>query len=226
MDQKTKKRMEALYQKHKSVYMVAEEMGVSKSFVHTSLRGMGVTMNGNGNAWTEADTTILLDEYQKHRCVHSLQALADKMGRTKHFICRKAKELGLTDRERTYSSGKKSKHADGYIHIGHKGHEHVLIMEEYLGRAMEQDEVVHHCDEVRHHNDISNLELMLRGEHFRFHNSGEKSHSAKMDWKKVSIAREMFGRGILRADIARKFNISWTTADSIVKNRTWITELN
>lgn len=47
--------------------------------------------------------------------------------------------------------------------------EHVLVMEEYLGRPLEPDECVHHCDEQKKHNPIENLELMLRTEHTRMH---------------------------------------------------------
>jgi hypothetical protein len=60
----------------------------------------------------------------------------------------------------------------GYVH------EHVLIMEEHLGRPLYKekpgkmranDEVVHHRDEVKHHNLIDNLQLMAHAEHMALH---------------------------------------------------------
>jgi len=46
------------------------------------------------------------------------------------------------------------------------------LMEEYLGRPLEDDEMVHHCDKDKSNNDIENLELMLLNEHSRSHMLG------------------------------------------------------
>lgn len=55
--------------------------------------------------------------------------------------------------------------------------EHRLVMSEYLGRPLEDDELVHHCDHNRKHNEIENLELALRGggpeNHNAIHNTGK-----------------------------------------------------
>ena len=48
--------------------------------------------------------------------------------------------------------------------------EHRLVMEEYLGRRLKFDEVVHHIDGDRYNNDISNLKLCSRKEHSVIHN--------------------------------------------------------
>lgn len=47
--------------------------------------------------------------------------------------------------------------------------EHTLIMEKYLGRYLEPDEVVHHKNHDRKDNAIENLELMTDSEHRRHH---------------------------------------------------------
>jgi len=49
---------------------------------------------------------------------------------------------------------------------------HVLIMEQYLGRSLEPDEIVHHIDETKQNDDIENLELCLRSVHSRYHMKG------------------------------------------------------
>jgi hypothetical protein len=54
---------------------------------------------------------------------------------------------------------------DGYIF------EHRYVMSEYLGRPLFKWEVVHHIDENKINNDISNLEVMTLPEHQRYHNS-------------------------------------------------------
>lgn len=70
------------------------------------------------------------------------------------------------------------KDRDGYILIYKPSHpfarkngfvlEHRLIMEEYLGRHLEPDEIAHHIDEIKYHNDIENLELCLDSIHKSF----------------------------------------------------------
>lgn len=47
--------------------------------------------------------------------------------------------------------------------------EHRLIIENKIGRLLKHDEVVHHINENPSDNRISNLKLMSRNEHSRFH---------------------------------------------------------
>lgn len=47
--------------------------------------------------------------------------------------------------------------------------EHIKIMEEFIGRKLNSDEVVHHKNEDKLDNRIENLQLMTRGEHSRLH---------------------------------------------------------
>lgn len=53
--------------------------------------------------------------------------------------------------------------------------EHIKIMQDYIGRELRVDEVVHHIDEDRANNDISNLKLMTKGVHSRLHRNKEKA---------------------------------------------------
>lgn len=47
--------------------------------------------------------------------------------------------------------------------------EHRKIMEEYIGRPLTQDEVIHHINKNRLDNRIENLRIMTRSEHQRLH---------------------------------------------------------
>lgn len=49
--------------------------------------------------------------------------------------------------------------------------EHRLAMEQYLGRYLTDDEIVHHVDGNKNNNDISNLQVMTRAEHMRLHDN-------------------------------------------------------
>jgi len=46
---------------------------------------------------------------------------------------------------------------------------HILIVSEKLGRPLTDNEVVHHIDENKSNNDLSNLQLMTKYEHKSFH---------------------------------------------------------
>ena len=61
----------------------------------------------------------------------------------------------------------------GYVEFTkgpHKGRsQHVVLMEERLGRSLMADEVVHHIDGNRTNNEPNNLALMTRSAHTRLH---------------------------------------------------------
>ncbi len=60
-----------------------------------------------------------------------------------------------------------------YIHLkqedGTYKQEHRIIMEKYLGRELDSDEIVHHIDGDGKNNKLENLKLMNRESHARLH---------------------------------------------------------
>lgn len=96
------------YERHGSIYRVAEEFGMAPQTVHDRLVKLG--KNKPINRFSEADKHRLIAEYERHANAGTIEKLAQDMGRTRHFLCRKAKELGLTryGRERPYESASKS----------------------------------------------------------------------------------------------------------------------
>nr|WP_314638541.1 hypothetical protein [uncultured Olsenella sp.] len=83
------------YARLKNVWKVAEELGMCGQSVHERLKRMGV--DTSANQFTKDDERYLAERYLMYRDAGQLQILADEMGRTKQFICRKAGTLGLTD---------------------------------------------------------------------------------------------------------------------------------
>lgn len=65
------------------------------------------------------------------------------------------------------------KRRDGYVFVSTPGHprargwndhvqEHIIVMEKHIGRYLQDREVVHHKNGIRHDNRIENLELWVR----------------------------------------------------------------
>jgi hypothetical protein len=62
---------------------------------------------------------------------------------------------------------------------------HRIIMENFLGRLLNDEEIVHHKDKDGHNNDIENLEVMDRKEHLTMHTRSRqttKYYTFNCDW--------------------------------------------
>lgn len=62
--------------------------------------------------------------------------------------------------------------------FGRRVRYHRFVMEQYLGRKLERNEVVHHIDGNKFNNDISNLRLLTNSEHAKLHYSKREKDSS------------------------------------------------
>jgi Holliday junction resolvase len=86
------------YARTRSVKKTAAEFGMNGTSVHERLVKLGA--NRPINVLTPIEEDRLLSEYWIAAETGKLDELAADMGRTKQFICRRAKALGLTDQKR------------------------------------------------------------------------------------------------------------------------------
>ena len=125
---------------------------------------------------------------------------------------------------------------------GIKRDEHRYIMEQYLGRKLSRNEVVHHKNGDKRDNRIENLEIMSLSEHTKNHQMG-RTHSEKT---KQKLSTAMLGRpnvwcrkltdedvifikeNYIARDrnfggraLARRFNVSHITIDHIINGKTY-----
>lgn len=160
------------YRRNGSVWRAAKELGMCGQSVHERLEKLGAVQRMR--IFTQEEEQVLAEKYIRHRNAGTLQDLADHMGRTKQFICRKARALGLTDIAKGYRENRLVVDAMGYVAHRGKGphgckHAHRVIAEELAGRSLGPDEVVHHIDGDKTNNSPDNLRIMTRVEHGILH---------------------------------------------------------
>ncbi len=103
------------------------------------------------------------------------------IGRHYRLYCSKKCQLKSLDTSGSNNGmwkGGKIKDKDGYIMILYKTHpfsrcgyvaEHRLKIEKKIGRYLTKDEIVHHKNEIKNDNRISNLILLNKKEHDKYH---------------------------------------------------------
>ena len=167
-----------LFRELGSTRLVADTLKMTVAMVGYHLNKQGIPTPRTGklvpHSACEMNSEKVLKMYEEG---YSLSEIGDEVGTTrctvKRFLRRKGvtKEFPTTkEGERHYAWKGRRIDKDGYVLIHVKGHpnarkhtpyilEHRLVMEEFLGRFLAPDEVVHHISGVKDDNRIENLQL-------------------------------------------------------------------
>jgi hypothetical protein len=94
----TDEQIVAAYRQNGDVWRAAKALGMCGQSVHERLVRLGEPLANP--AFTEADAEVLRADYTAHANAGTLADLAARMGRTKQFLCRQARKLGLTNKGR------------------------------------------------------------------------------------------------------------------------------
>lgn len=82
-----------------SIYKTGRELGISPQRVYATLVRLGE--NKHLNVFSSTDQQILVREYHTYANSGQLDQLAIRLHRTKQFLCRQARKLGLTNQFRS-----------------------------------------------------------------------------------------------------------------------------
>jgi len=114
--------------------------------------------------------------------------------------------------------------------------QHRLVVERHTGRKLRDDELVHHIDENKHNNVISNLVIETWGAHTRRHCVGSKRSmvaltnlrisyfkrsTTRMTRSLIEEAKHRRSLGESQRSIAASMNVSPMTISNAVRGKTW-----
>ena len=153
--------------KQMPMWKVAKEMGVAIGTVFNYLKKYDIETRSHKETFTMKGRKLTPEQVAVISRTHK--------GKTVSFETRRK----ISEAKKIHSEGHKKQRTDGYIAVYYPDHpqstkdgyimEHILVIEQSIGRHLNADECVHHINANRKDNRIENLKLMTKREHMSFH---------------------------------------------------------
>lgn len=165
-----------VYNSNLSMLKTAEHFGVSKKLVMNWMNGYGIRRVTRGIRRELKEPIRRFIAEDKYTIAEVAELLCVSVD-TVNQVCRDIGKPGAFNKfHKGFITAK-----FGYIKLRVPSHpfadskgyvaEHRLVMEDYLGRYLDPDEIVHHVDGVKNNNSIDNLELCSLKAHTAWHHT-------------------------------------------------------
>lgn len=195
-------KLKQVYDQCGSLQATADYFGISKKLVLNHMKKFGIDRNSKT---IHIDVEKAKDLLNKGK---SQQKVAETLQVSVEVLRARLAEAGY--QTNFYHKGFITTW-NGYIMIHKPDHpkadargyirEHRWVMEEHLGRYLESHEHVHHKDENKQNNDISNLEIQVNVDHIAYHSRQSRKECDE------ALAAEML-KTMTMSDVAMHFNMS------------------
>lgn len=194
------------YSELKNVWKVGERVGLCGQYVHARLKSLNLIIPMN--IFSEKEKKILVEEYTEYRNKGKLQELANKLGRTKQFICRQAKKLGLTDlcHDKSYFykyDGNQYFHNHGTVRRKRGTPSYCEI----CGSYNDASKFYEWANLTGKYDDINDYKRMCRNCHRKYDKNNENNRGKTTKYQKQEII-EMVKIGIPYHEISKLYGIT------------------
>ena len=174
--------LELHYGQNLSSSEIAKLYNCHRDTVFLALKRHGITPRGRIRKPLSDDfKSNLIHLYVEQKL--SARAIGKILGKSHNYVSDKLKEIGIevddritalqSSRNPDWKGGKTIE--QGYVTVSsrtinkNRKREHQIVMENFIGRELNENEVVHHIDGNKLNNNINNLALMDKSAHTRLH---------------------------------------------------------
>lgn len=156
-----------------SLRMISKEYGLERTSLSKALKDCGVYVPSR----SEAAKNTWKNHTHPHKGKKGQASYMYGRHPTPEAVARQ--KAAVSGPNNYHWSGGRKKHSGGYVLVYAPDHphrdrngfvlEHRIVMENALGRILDESEIVHHKNLIKNDNRIENLQVMKRDEHARLH---------------------------------------------------------
>ena len=156
-----------------SIRMIAASFGIDHSSLSKAMKREGLYVPSR----TEAAKNTWKNHVHPHLGKHGEESYMFGHHPSPESIAKT--KAAISGPKNYHWSGGRKKHSQGYILVYAPDHpcrdrngfvlEHRLVMEQHIGRLLDESEIVHHKNGIKSDNRLENLQVMSRADHAQLH---------------------------------------------------------